>query len=600
MRHDLLTYYERELLFLRQTASGFAEDYPKIARRLSLEADRCEDPHVERLIEGFAYLAARIHLKIDDEFPEITDSLLQVLYPHYLAPVPSMGIVQFVVDPRQGKLSGPYNIGSGTSLYSKSSTDAVCRFRTAYPVTLWPIRVASAKIEISGSPNSPAALVLRLEATGDSPLSELGLSSLRFFLSGPAQLTQALYESIFGRCQRIDLHFGTSHSDPIVLPSESVGEVGFGRGEGCLPYSDRSFLGYRLLQEYFALPEKFLFFDLLLGDVLRQAGTQTEVEIVFRFSQIPPHSQQTEADNFRLGCTPIVNLFEQTAEPIRLDHAHTEYRVIPDIRRQGIMEVHSIDSVASISPQTGSQMEFQPFYSFRHSLARESQAFWHAMRRPSLASNDAGTEVFLTLVDLNFRPTLPPTDVVTVRTTCTNRDLPGVLLFGHSAGDFQLEGAAPIESIVCLINPTKSIRPPLRGGARWRLISHLTLNYLSLLHSAADNRPEALQEILRLYDPGNSPVILQQITGITSIASRQVMRRIRGKQGSGFARGIEVTLGFDENNFVGSGVFLFASVLEKFLGLYVSINSFSELVATSKQRGVLKRWHPRSGYQTLL
>jgi type VI secretion system protein ImpG len=211
-----------------------------------------------------------------------------------------------------------------------------------------------------------------------------------------------------------------------------------------------------------------------------------------------------------------------------------------------------------------------------------------------------GSEVYLSLVDLDFRPTRPATDVLTVRATCTNRDLPGLLPFGDPDGDFSLEGAAPVRAVTCLTKPSPTLRPPLGHGAQWRLISHLSLNYLSPVEWGGERDPEVLREILTLYDFSGSPAIQQQISGLTGVTSKQVMRRIRSPYGSGFARGIEATLEFDESRYVGSGVYLFAAVLEKFLGLYVSINSFSELVATTRQRGLLKRWPPRSGHQTLL
>ena len=602
MRDEFLSYYERELSYLRRMAGDFADKYPKIAQRLALDKDRCEDPHVERLIEAFAFLAARIHLKIDDEFPEITDSLLQVLYPHYLAPIPSMSIVQFELDPEQGKLSSGYTIDNHSLLYSRPSGDTVCRFRTCYPVTLWPVKLASvstesAPVDSTGRPWT-SALTLTLATQGDVVFSELSLENLRFFLSGELQLAQRLYEAIMAKCRRVELH--ESHGQTALsLGEDSIREVGFGRDEGMLPYSSRSFLGYRLLQEYFNLPEKFLFFDVANLQALGSGRFRNEAELVLFFDNTPAPPARVE--NFLLGCAPIVNLFEQLAEPIRIDQAKTEYRVIADMRRQSTTEVYSVDSVTSISPETGSSMDFQPFYSVKHSADRQqSQAFWHMVRRLSERKDDPGTEVYLSLVDLGFKPTRPPTDVLTIHVTCTNRDLPGVLPFGDPAGDFEMEGAAPIKRIRCVISPTKAQRAPMRHQARWRLISHLSLNYLSLVEPGPDERPEPLQEILRLYDFSESSSIRQQIDGITHIASRQVMRRIRTGEGSGFARGIEVFLQFDENRYVGSGVFLFASVLEKFLGLYVSINSFSEMIAGTKQRGVLKRWPPRAGYQILL
>ncbi len=601
MRDELLIHYERELTYIRRMASEFAEKYPKIAQRLALEKDKCEDPHVERLIESFAFLAARIHLKIDDEFPELTDSLLQVIYPHFLAPLPSMSVVQFVLDPEQGKLTSGYSIPKNTTLFSKPSGDTVCRFRTCYPVTLWPVAIESVDTEFSAVTDCEdrpwaGALRLRLRGAADVPLSSLEMDALRFFLSGESELIDRLYEGLFADCGRVELR-DPDQGTAIALPAGCVGEVGFGKDEGMLPYTHRSFLGYRLLQEYLALPQKFHFFDLRGLQQRGVDGLDSAMEAVFFFRH--PVRFEVTAANFQLGCTPVINLFEQSAEPIRLDQARTEYRVIPDIRRQRTTEVYSVDSVSSISPGTGVTREFQPFYSFKHSLQKEqSQAFWHATRRPSERKDDVGTEVYLSLVDLAITPSVPANDTLIAQVTCTNRDLPEMLPFGDPAGDFQMEKPAPIKRISCLISPTRSQRAPMKHSSRWRLISHLSLNYLSLVENGG--KPEALQEILKLYDFSNSRAINQQIEGILEVDSRQVIRRIRTGDGSGFARGIEIRIGFDENRYVGSGVFLFASVLEKFLGLYVSLNAFSEMVAETKQRGVLKRWPPRAGYQILL
>jgi type VI secretion system protein ImpG len=604
MRDELLAYYERELTFVRRMAAGFAEKYPKIAGRLLLEPGKSEDPHVERLIESFAFLAARIHLKVDDEFPEITESVLQILYPHYLAPIPSMSIVQFALDPEQGKLSTGYTIERHRRLYSRPSRDTTCKFRTCYPVTLWPIELQAVRVDApgpvgaSGKP-APAALTLTLRAFRDIRLSALEIDQLRFFLNGESQLVHRLYEIVFRHCTGVELRRPGGPSVPLGL--SALAEVGFNKDEGMLPYSNRSFLGYRLIQEYFHFPEKFLFFEINGLSALRKGGFDGEVSIVLLLDEPPRLEQKLEPQNFRLGCTPVVNLFEQTAEPIRLDHAHTEYRVVPDVRRQRTSEVYTVDGVTSLSPSTGQSVPFQPFYSFKHSFERQQQqTFWHATRRLSGRKDDPGTEVYLTLVDLNFRPTRPPTDVITVAVTCTNRDLPGMLPFGELEGDFDLEGAAPVRRITCLIKPTRTVRPPLRDGAQWRLISHLSLNFLSAVEGGADGDPEVLQEILKLYDFSDSAAVQQQILGLTNVMSRQVWRRIRTGRGSGFVRGIEATLEFDEMRYVGTGVYLFSSVLEKFLGLYVSINSFSEMIASTKQRGMLKRWPPRSGLQPLL
>lgn len=604
MRDELLSYYERELTFVRRMAAGFAEKYPKVAGRLLLEPGKSEDPHVERLIEAFAFLTARIHLKIDDDFPEITESFLQILYPHYLNPIPSMSVVQFALDPDQGKLSTGYTIDRHRRLFSKPGRDTKCEFRTCYPVTLWPIEVESVRVDlpgptdVSGRP-APAGLAINLRTVGDARFRELDIDRLRFFLSGESPLVHRVYEMLFGHTAGIELRRGDG--PPIALGKAALGEVGFDKDEGLLPYSSRSFLGYRLLQEYFHFPEKFFFFEVGGLSALRQGGFDRDATLLVVLDQPPKLDQKLEPQTFRLGCTPIINLFRRTAEPIRLDHSHVEYRVVADERRPRTTEVYSIDKVTSLPRGARTPTEFQPFYSFKHSFERHKpHTFWHATRRPSERKDDSGTEVFLTLVDRDFRPTRAANDVVVSQITATNRDLPGMLPFGDPDGDFEVENAAPVRRVTCLTKPTRTVRPPRRYGAQWRLISHLSLNFVSPVEGGSERDPEALREILKLYDFSDSPAVQQQILGVTGVSSRQVWRRIQSERGSGFARGIEATLEFDEARYVGSGVYLFASVLEKFLGLYVAINSFSEMIATTRQRGTFKRWPPRSGQQPLL
>jgi type VI secretion system protein ImpG len=604
MADELLPYYERELSFIRQMAAEFAAKYPKIAGRLLLETDQSEDPHVERLIQAFAFLAARVHHKIDDEYPEITESLLNVLYPHYLTPIPSMSIVQFVLDPDQGKITSGYTIDQGAGLYSQPVGGSPCRFRTCYPVTLWPIEVASAKlISLDGLrslPNSATA-ALRLELHGASGLkiSEMDFDRLRFFLHGESPLVYSLYETIFNDSCEVQIRNPLNvEAPPQVLSKSCIQTVGFAPEEGILPYGARSFLGYRLLQEYFAFPDKFLFFDVLELDRARRLKAEDRFEILIFLNRTLQFQQPITRDTFRLGCAPVVNLFEQIAEPIRLNHAQTEYRVIPDVRRQNSTEVYTINSVVSTSPDLEEVQEFQPFYSVKHAAgAEQKSAFWYATRRSSPRRGDSGTDVYISLVDLNFRPTLPPVETLTLRTTCTNRDLPGKLPFGGEQGELELEGAAPLRRIRCLRKPTETLRPPAKRGTQWRLISQLSLNYLSLCESGSD----AFREILKLHDLADSSASRQQIAGIASIKSRQVVGRPASMPWNGFCRGLEITIEFDEEKFVGSGVYLFASVLEKFLGLYTSVNSFTQLIGKTKQREhPLRRWPPRAGEQILV
>jgi len=625
MRDELLGYYERELSFLRQMGAEFAQKYPKIASRLSLEEDKCEDPHVERMIEAFAFLAGRIRLKIDDEFPEITESLLNVLYPHYLAPIPSMSIVQFSLDRGQGKLTTGYKVERGSLLYSRPIQGVPCRFRTCYPVVLWPIEVVSARLESPHPLDSrgkwpEAFLTIGLRCINDTQLSDLNLvdtdglkliDTLRFFINGEPQVVYPLYELIFNNASRVEIRPGNSKnrgpvktrdSSPVHLPATSIKAVGFEPDQGMLSYSARSFTGYRLLTEYFAFPDKFLFFDVSgLGEAARR-GFGDEFEIRVLVKDVSPLSSAIDQNTFQLGCAPIVNLFSKVAEPIALTGQQNEYQVVPDVHRQMATEVYSIDSVTSADPYLQESRDFEPFYSYKQANQELSdRAFWYATRRPSSRKDDPGTEVFLSLVDLKFSPHVPPVDTLIVRTSCTNRDLPGRLPFGGSEGDFEAETAGPVSRVRCLKKPTNTLRPPMRRGGQWRLISHLFLNHLSIVDDGGTGSPDALREIMLLYDFMDSPATRRQIAGLVKVNSRPVVRQIGQRIGTGFVRGVETTIEFDEDQFVGSGIYLFASVLERFLGLYCSMNSFNQLVAKVKQReGYLKRWPARAGEQILL
>jgi type VI secretion system protein ImpG len=613
MSDELLPYYHRELAFIRRLGAEFAEAHPKIAGRLRLGPDLAEDPHVERLIEAFAYLNARIRHKLDDDFPEISDALMGVLYPHYQAPIPAMAVVQFALDRGQGELTAGYTVPRHAMLETEAIDGEPCRFRTCYPTTLWPIALKAAGL--SGRPfaaprtihSAAAQAVLRIgfECFGKGmTFGKLDLERLRLFIKGQSQHVFGLYELILNHTIGVALAGSPTDREPVVLDRRCLRPVGFGPDEGLLPYSARSFLGYRLLTEYFAFPQKFLFFDLAgLGRrVLQKAGNQLEVFLYLDRSHVDLE-QNVTADTLQLGCTPVVNLYRQRAEPIALTHTETEYRVVPDARRPAAHEVYSIDAVTATSPD-GQQVEYQPFFSCKHAAGRrQQQTFWAATRRPAGKAGEpaaGGSEVFLSLVDLNLDPSAPAGWTLDLETTCLNRDLPNRLPLVGGASAFRLSAGGPIDRIACLTGrPTKTLRPALKRGAVWRLISHLSLNHLSL--SDAEDGVHALREILKLYDFADSEETRSVIEGLLSVRCRRAVGRVPGDVRGGFCRGIDVFVHLDETRFSGSGVFLFASVLERFLGLYCNLNSFSRLIATTNQReGELHRWPPRAGEMTLL
>ena len=601
MDDRLLNYYERELTFIREMGAEFAKKYPKIAGRLLLEPDKCEDPHTERLIEAFAFICGRIHKKIDDDFPEITESLLNIIYPHYVNPIPSMSIVRF--EPIKQNISpAGYEIDKNTTLFSKPISGTPCQFRTCHPVTLWPVEVVSAGLRDPKSPVKGAqqAILIQIKTFNNLSFSQLDWGSLRFFLNGPGQHVYHLYELLFNNVCHVECESINDQgvTESISLTPNDIRPVGFDPDESIIPYSTRSFPGHILLFEYFCFPEKFLFFDLKGLNKIRHQDINNSLDIWIYLDRNAKSNLVINEDTFCLNATPAVNLFKRIAEPIRVEQRKTEYRVIPDIRRQNATEVFSIDRVRSSSPASpGRGVDFKPFYSIRHHLDDDDghgrRAFWHIHRRASGRKEDAGTEVFLSFADLDFNPADPGVEILAVHTICTNRDLPARLPFGDPSGDFDMETAAPVSSINSLIKPTPARRPSLGGALQWRLISHLSLNYMSIVQGGED----ALREILKLYDFVNSSATRQQIDGVVSLRSRHVTKRV----GQSFCRGVQVTIEFDEDKFVGTGLYLFACVLERFLGEYVSVNSFSQLVAgTIQKKEALKQWPPRSGNQILL
>jgi type VI secretion system protein ImpG len=612
MRDDLLDYYENELTFLRQMGKEFAEKHPKIAARLQLDANRCDDPHVERLLEGFALLAARVHLKIDDEFPQITEGLLNILYPHFLRPIPSMTVAQFRLDPEQAKLTTGLCIPRDSILYSKPVDGVPCKFRTCYDVTLWPFEVSDARWVTPDKLNPPlrapdavAALRMELRCFSDVSFDKLQISSLRFYLNGEGDVVNTLYELLSNNCRQIVVRDPENTKKPAhTLSMASLRPMGFSESESVLPYPRRSFEGYRLLQEYFAFPEKFFFFELNDLEQSLKAVTGGRAEIIFLIAPFEVEQRQQRlgvgvtAKAILLGCSPIINLFPQTAEPIMLTQRRSEYPVVPDARRRMATEVFSIEDVVSSDPVTHELTHYEPFYSYRHRTLREkNQTFWYSARRPSPRKGDEGSEVSLFLVDLSMRTCLPETQTITVHCTCTNRDILSRLPFGSEDGDFEVEGIGSIKGAFTLRKPTPTLRPPMGRDALWRLISHLALNYLSIV----EDGKEALQEVLRLYNFSDSADLDKQISGIVGLRSKRHFARINSENGVAFARGTQVQMEFDEEEFAGGGVYLFATVIDHFLGLYASLNSFSQLVVKTRQRrGVLKEWPPRAGQAILM
>jgi type VI secretion system protein ImpG len=491
---NLLKYYLRELAYLRAMGADFAEQYPAVAGRLDLGEHQGGDPHVERLLESFAFLTGRIQHQIDSEFPELPSALLDVLYPHLQAPIPSMTIAQFETDPTQSQLTAGFTIAQHTPLFTTTHEGLTCWFRTCYPLTLWPLEVADVSLDMTAA--GGPLLRLRLEAAPGIALAKLGLDRLRFHLRGNQRLIAALYDLLFCYADAVHLTPAAGAQQAIALraatrlPSGSLTPVGFGVDEAVLPFPGHAHPAYRLLQEYFAFPKKFHFFEISgidLGALATDDGAAPsafEIVIVCRKelrTELPELEQLRDLlrrETFALGCTPIINLFPQTSEPIRLDHTQSEYPLIAELQRQSTIEIHSIERVVAVSERGSEMKTLTPLYGLDHTTQRRNQkAFWHSRRLPYHHSGLPGTEMRLAFKDLMFNPRTPEAQTVYVHTLCTNRALAQQLPPGAR---LQFEQAAPLRRIVCLDKPTAQITPPLRGATMWRLVSQLSLNHLSL------------------------------------------------------------------------------------------------------------------------
>ena len=500
MTDVLLPYYDRELNAIRRLAAEFAEAHPKIAGRLRLSGDTVDDPHVARLLEGVAFLAARVHHRLDDEFPELTDALLGVLYPHYLAPVPSCAVAQFTPQP---DLLVPLRVEPGLAVDTEPVQREPCRFRTAYPLTLWPVEVEA--VRLSGLPlvapanaAAPGAVaVLRVTlrcASPEATFTQLGVDRLRFFLRGAANVVLPLYELLCAHAVSVAYADGPADPAPVILPPSVIRPVGFEPEEALLPWPERSFSGFRLLTEYFAFPEKFLFlnFTRLDAKTLLSAGNRLDL-FVYLDRALPELERSVGAEALALGCSPIVNLFPHRCEPVPLTHFDTEYRIVPDARRPAAMEVWRVERVRESRPD-GSSRPWQPFY--RLAAQGEDGAATAAATGGSylVTRRDAprpltGSEAYFAPHDPDFDPDQPADAVLSVDALCLNRDLPADLPFGGGHPALRLvEGSSAILRTACLTAPTPTLRRPLREQGFWRLVSHLSLGHLSVV-GGADGAP---------------------------------------------------------------------------------------------------------------
>lgn len=621
----LLAYYNRELQHVREVGGEFAKTFPKIAGRLGLDSFECADPYVERLLEGFAFLAARVQLKIDAEFPRFTQHLLEIVYPHYLPPMPSMAVVQMQPDLQEGSLADGFLVPRDTALRSLLGKDeqTACEYRTAHDVRLWPLELTEAEyfsrdvatLQLPRLPHVRAGVRWRLRATAGLKIKQLSLDTLSLFLRGAGERPMHLYEQLLGNAVAVVVR--PAQRDPPwveVLDKSQIGRVGFEDREALLPCNSRSFQGYRLLQEYFALPQRFQFVEFRgLGSSVRRCES-AELEIVVLLNRIDKLLENAiDAEDFSLFCTPAINLFPKRADRIQLTDHTPDYHVLPDRTRPIDFEVYHVTSMTGFGAGEEDRQEFRAFYAAGDltpghdrgayfTVRREPRVLSANQRRVGPRTSYVGGEVFVALVDANEAPYRHQLRQLGLTTLCTNRDLPLTMPVGKANTDFTLEISAPVVSIRCLSGPTKPKPSPVFGAGdnAWRLINHLSLNYLSLTDSDEQQGAASLRELLSLYGDNSEPAVARQIDGLRSVASSPVIRPVPTDGPMTFARGVQVTVTCDEEAFEGTGAFLLGAVLERFFARHVSVNSFTETVVRTVGRGEIMRWPLRIGRRHVL
>ncbi|MEM1070808.1 MAG: type VI secretion system baseplate subunit TssF [Planctomycetota bacterium] len=625
MDSRLLSYYERELQYIREMGGEFAREYPKIAGRLGVETLECADPYVERLLEGFAFLAARVQLKLDGETPRFTQHLLELVYPHYLCQTPSSAIVRMEPDLEEGALAEGVKVERGTTLRTVADQDGQtqCQYTTTQDVSLWPLEIIDAEYfsrEVTSLAvpdrvrGGSAGLRIRFQTTAGLKTNEVKLDNLCLYLSGPDDVPVRLYEQLTANSIGAVLQPVSERASwQAVLEPSQLRPLGFDDEQALLPFGPRSFSGYRLLREYFTLPQKYMFVELsgLQQHLSRHDGDQWELMVIFDRSD-SLLDRWVDAKSVQLHCTPAVNLFPHRADSIHLSDRHFEHHVIPDRARPLDFEVFDVTSVVGRGMDMDEDQIFRPFYSMTDSVEGEEMAYYTLHRTPRVVSSQqkrrgqrssyTGSEAFLSLVDGKAAPYHHNLQMLSVDVLCTNRDLPLQIPIGVTDTDFTLDTGAPVSRIKCVSGPTTpgSSLAHARGELLWRLVNHLSLNYLSLVDTDSQTGAVALRELLEIYSPSEGSVIEKQISGIRTVSSQGITRQLPTAGPIAFGRGVEITLELDESAFKGLGCFLIGAILEQFFSRYVSINSFTETVLRTTQRGEIRRWPARIGKRHLI
>lgn len=611
----IIDLYNDELLHLRTEAAEFAREFPDRAARLSLDGNRVEDPYVERLIEGVAFLAARVRLKLEAQYPVFTQQVLEVLFPGWLAPSPSACVLKLAVDMANPKLleGAPVPRGELVTGSLRGNHEVRCDFLTCRALTLWPLAIrqiqyVAAKPELTagvfGGERPASSLRLEIELVADAELDKLPLDSLPLYVARADAFGAQLMELLGGRCMAV----GVS-SDPTGrrvhawLGGGSVRQLGFGDDEAMFPVPVRGHAGFRVLKEYAALPDKFRFVE-VSGLQAAMAGLKSKrLFLTFYFSGAFTRLETAiKSDSLALFCVPAVNLREQPLDRVDVSPGQTEFHLVADRMRPQDKEIVQI--VQLRGGGSGSERKFQPIFESVASGKLASSSFYTARRERRMLTQTetlgrsvtyAGTEVFVSLTEPGAAPYGRDLQYLSVRALCSNRDMPLYLRAQFAEANYRFANALPISAVECMAGPSLPLAPAVDGFDPWLALSHLFVNYLSLFDAESGQGGDALRAMLSLYATVPGHFLLRQSEGLVGVAARQITRRIPGGGPIAFGRGVEVALSMNDRAFDGGSPFMLAAVLEHFMAAHVSINSFVETRLELVDRAEQLRWPTRFG-----
>ncbi len=624
MDNNLLEYYNRELVYLREMGKEFAERYPKIASRLGMHGIEVTDPYVERLIEGFAFLTSRIQLKMDAEFQHFSEHLLEMLYPNYLSPTPSMAIVELQPDINKGDISHGFLVPSGTIMLCQSlkKEGITFQYATAQEVVLQPLelqKVALGKIPANipliglnlNQYGAVSALRLRLACKGKFFLHDLDLNKLTFFLSGPDIQSQKLLELIMEHSVGMVCQTLGECPQYLTLPDISPHHEGFDDEQSLLPNDPRQFSGYRHVQEYFAFPARFQFFSIRgMQPLIQMSQKENEFEIIILLNKSDRDLESVVDTSYvALNCTPVINLFPKITERITINENTNEYHLVVDNIRPLDYEIFSVRRLYGVDAQRKQECVFRPFWSTNSDDIGNYGAYFSLRRTPRLLSEHAhrygtrtsytGTETFISIVDEYHSPWPETLKYLSADVLCSNRDLP-VMLRQKDINSFAMLESIPVSQITFRKRPTIPHPALAKGAISWKLISQLQMNYTNFIDKGKKEGTQALRQLLSLYADLAEPAVMRQINGIRHCSLKEIYRRSPASGPIVFARGISIRLEVDEREFAGASPWVLGSVLEKLFSHLVTINSFTEMTLYSHQRGQIGFWPARIGNKKLI